>query len=381
MMHEFLARNRIDLAARCRAKVAQRPWRLATPEQLQYGVPLFLEQIIDTLRAEQASDLAASHEISGPASGVLSSSRIGVSASQHGAELSKLGFTIDQVVHDYGDLCQSVTDLAHESALTFSVNEYRTLNRCLDNAIAGAVASFSREQNSSVSNSQVSAMNEQLGRFAHELRNLLGTTTLAYTAVKAGNLSLTGATGAVLEHGLVGLRLLVDRSLAEVRMTAQQPPQKKMFSLTAFIAEVGHAARLEARARRCTLTVSAFDTELAVYADRGLLFSALDNLLQNAFKFTHPGTDVSLDVRVVENRILIEVKDHCGGLPAGDAEKMFLPFTQSGEDKTGLGLGLSIARRSVESNDGVLRVRNLPNTGCVFAIDLPLHGVAEIASD
>jgi len=52
---------------------------------------------------------------------------------------------------------------------------------------------------------------------------------------------------------------------------------------------------------------------------------------------------------------------------------MFKPFTQSAEDRTGAGLGLSISRRSVEANGGVLSVRNMPGTGCVFTIDLPRH--------
>jgi signal transduction histidine kinase len=50
---------------------------------------------------------------------------------------------------------------------------------------------------------------------------------------------------------------------------------------------------------------------------------------------------------------------------------MFLPFTQNGADKSGVGLGLSICRRSVEANNGVLSVRDLPGSGCVFTIDLP----------
>ena len=73
----------------------------------------------------------------------------------------------------------------------------------------------------------------------------------------------------------------------------------------------------------------------------------------------------------VADRILIDVEDHCGGLPPGSAEQMFLPFTQSGADKSGLGLGLAICRRSVEANNGVLRVRDMPGSGCVFTIDLP----------
>ena len=50
-----------------------------------------------------------------------------------------LGYTADQVVHDYGDLCQAITDLAFERDAPFAVDEFRTLNRCLDNAIADAV--------------------------------------------------------------------------------------------------------------------------------------------------------------------------------------------------------------------------------------------------
>ena len=75
---------------------------------------------------------------------------------------------------------------------------------------------------------------------------------------------------------------------------------------------------------------------------------------------------------------MIEVEDNCGGLPPGDAERMFQPFTQDSADKSGLGLGLSICRRSVEAIGGVLSVRNRPGVGCVFTVDLPRHAVAPV---
>ena len=75
----------------------------------------------------------------------------------------------------------------------------------------------------------------------------------------------------------------------------------------------------------------------------------------------------------VDQVALIEVADRCGGLPTGVAETMFLPFTQAGENKSGLGLGLSICRRSTEANGGVLSVRDVPGSGCIFTIDLPRH--------
>jgi signal transduction histidine kinase len=104
-----------------------------------------------------------------------------------------------------------------------------------------------------------------------------------------------------------------------------------------------------------------------------MLLSAIGNLLQNGFKFTAAGTEVLLSAYAAADRIRIDVEDHCGGLPAGAAEKIFLPFVQRGLDKSGLGLGLSICQRNVEANDGVLRVRDIPGSGCVFSIDLPRH--------
>jgi hypothetical protein len=117
------------------------------------------------------------------------------------------------------------------------------------------------------------------------------------------------------------------------------------------------------------------DPALAVDVDRDLLLSAVGNLLQNAFKFTHPHSEVTLNAYALADRILIDVQDHCGGLPPGGADSMFVPFVQGAEDRSGLGLGLSIARRSVEANGGVLSVRDLPGSGCVFTIDLPRHSL------
>ena len=171
-MHAFLSNNRDDLIARCKAKVAQRPARAATVQQLSNGIPMFLEQLTNTLRAEEEGDVAEGVRISGRAGGdatVLS--QIGVTATAHGKELMKLGYTVDQVVHDYGDLCQSITDLAVERDAPFTTDQFRTLNRCLDNAIADAVTEFSLQRAVSVAGQQSAAENERLGVLVHELRN------------------------------------------------------------------------------------------------------------------------------------------------------------------------------------------------------------------
>jgi signal transduction histidine kinase len=375
MLHEFLTSNRTDLIDRCRFKVAQRSAPRVTHAELTHGIPLFLDQLIKTLEVEQSSDPMLSRKVSGPAGGGPVLSEMGATAALHGRELLQKGFTVDQVVHDYGDLCQSITDLAFELKAPIETDEFRTLNRCLDNGIADAVTEYSYQRDSVLAIDGAQALNERLGFLAHELRNLLHTGTLAFTAIKLGNVGVGGATGAVLERSLIGLRTLVDRSLADVRVAAGMLPRHELVSVADFIVQIGISARLEAGARGCRFTVSHVEEGLAVDVDRDMLLAAVGNLLQNAFKFTKPGTEVSLAAYSVADRILIEVEDHCGGLPPGKAERMFVPFAQAGADRSGLGLGLAICQRSVGANHGILRVRDVPASGCVFTIDLPRKAI------
>jgi signal transduction histidine kinase len=377
MLHEFLTGNRANLIERCRLKVARRSAPRVTEAELTHGIPLFLDQLIKTLEVEQTSEPMRSRKVSGPAGGgrpVLS--EMGATAALHGRELLQQGFTVDQVVHDYGDLCQAITDLAFELKAPIEIDEFRTLNRCLDNGIADAVTEYSYQRISLVTNDGVQALSDRLGFLAHELRNLIHTATLAFTAIKAGGLGASGPTGAALERALIGLRALVDRSVADVRVAAGLPPRHELICLADFIDQIGISALLEARVHECRFTVGAVDARLAVDVDRDMLLSAVGNLLQNAFKFTGHGTEVSVTAYAVADRILIDVEDHCGGLPPGSADQIFLPFEQGGTNRSGLGLGLAICRRSVEANNGIVRVRDIPGSGCVFTIDLPRRALA-----
>lgn len=380
MLHEFLTANQAELVDRCREKVARRSSPKLTDAEMKHGISLFLGQLIRTLEVEQTAEPMLSRKVSGPpGGGARGSSEIGVTAARHGRELLHHGYTVDQVVHDYGDLCQAIMDLVLEREAPIDANEFRTLNRCLDNGIADAVTEFAHQRDLLVEDKGAHALTERLGFLAHELRNLIQTATLAVTAMKSGNVGLAGATGAVLDRSLIGLRTLIDRSLSDVRVTAGLPARHELLSLANFIAEIKISSSLEAQARGCRFVASAVDPSLAVDADRELLLSALGNLLQNAFKFTARHTEVTLNAYASGDRILIDVADRCGGLPPGEAEKMFLPFVQGGADKSGLGLGLSISRRSVEANNGLLSVRDVPGEGCVFTIELPRHSLAEPA--
>lgn len=376
-MRGFLLNNRDELIQRCKDKVAQRPARGATPEQLAHGVPMFLDQLARTLEAEEGGDAAKGLRISGPSGGDAAAlSEMGVSATIHGGKLLRLGYTVDQVVHDYGDLCQAITDLAVERDAPFSVDEFRTLNRCLDNAIADAVTEFAAQRDVVVARQQAQQENERLGLLAHELRNHLNTAHLAFSALESGGLPVAGSTGAVLKRSLGSLQVLIEQSLASVRNAALAPAHSHVFSLAMFLADARRVAELYAADTGCTLHVAEVDAQLAIEGNREMLSAALGNLLQNAFKFTRAASNVSLRVRVADTWILIDVEDCCGGLPSGAEDRLFKPFQQGFDDVRGLGLGLSIAKRSVEADGGYLRVHDLPGKGCVFTMGLPLRRLA-----
>jgi signal transduction histidine kinase len=142
-------------------------------------------------------------------------------------------------------------------------------------------------------------------------------------------------------------------------------------SLPVLLDEIAVPARLHAEYRGIRLTVASADPVLGIDVDKHLLASALMNLLQNAFKFTHEHGRVTLRAHGENGRVLIEVEDECGGLLNGEGDGS-RPFgDRRGGDRTGLGLGLSNTRKAVKAIGGEAHTQNLPGKGCIFAIDLP----------
>jgi signal transduction histidine kinase len=353
MLHEFVTSSSAEILARTRAMVAARPFPPASADERDHGIPLFLEQLSETLRLESSQT-------------PFSSGAIGSTAARHGRELLRMGFTVSQVVHAYGDVCQAITELAIEKEAPISTEEFHTLNRCLDDAIAESVTEHVRLKDLAASHDEV----ERLGRLAHELRNGLQTALLSYEVLKAGRVDLGGSTGAVLGRSLLGLSQIIDGTLAQVRLSATSPRHDRV-SLHVFVDEVATAANLHADSRDIHLTVEAVDPALAINVDPHLLAAALMNLLHNAFKYTHAKGHVTIRTRAENGRVFIEVEDECGGLP-DDHHDGFRPFAdRAGSDRSGLGLGLSISQEAVAANGGEIHNRNLAGKGCVFTIELP----------
>jgi signal transduction histidine kinase len=354
MLYEFVDLNRDVIIARTRERVRSRPWPSVAPGEVEHGVPLFLTQLSETLRSEAASARS-------------STDAIGAAAARHGGDLLRSGFTLSQVVHDYGDICQTITALAVEQKAPISVEEFHTLNRCLDTAIAEAVTEHGRL----TAERRSAEETERLGHAAHELRDSLNTAIIAFHTLKRGAVAVNGSTGAILGQSLMRLREVIDRTLSEVRLEAGTQSRARL-PVATFVDDIAASGMLHSEHRHVRFTVETIDPALVVHADPQLLTSAVMNLLHNAFKNTPSGGRVLLRAHAEHGRLLIEIEDQCGGIPPGTGDLFQVFGERRGSDRSGLGLGLSIARKAIRAHDGEIRIRNIPGQGCVFIIDVPL---------
>ena len=355
MLYKFLVVNRRKILALAEKNSACSSEHMPTSAASERGLTKFYEYLIGELKRESRGLPKRSVRRRGTVATAL----------LHGKELSRLGYTVSQVVLEYGALCQAITEMAEEANLPIGTRQFGVLNLSLDVAIADAVTGFS----SQASVAEIDST-KRMGFLVHELRNALAAAIMAHSMVNKGVVGIGGSTGALLGRNLNRMRDILDQSFSEVRMQNDKVVHSQPVRLIEIVEEVEVTASEEARLRGLTFKV-AVDPRLQVEGDRHYLISALSNLVQNAIKYSKRGGLVCVRSRETRTGIVLDVADRCGGLPKGKAEKLFRPFTQKSLDRTGLGLGLTISRQAVALNGGVLSVRDLPGRGCVFSITLP----------
>ena len=185
---EFISEHRGDILLRCQEKMALPKSSPPGSNLAEGGIPLFLDHLVNELSDKPTKAVEMS-----------------VSALQHGRDLFADGFTVGQLVHNYGGVCQSVTDLAVSTGAIITASDFRTLNRCLDDAIAGAVAAYATQE-------RVAGDRENI-----QLRNLVYIATTTFDALREGTVGVGGATGDLLARTLTTLGKLVDRPSFEPR--------------------------------------------------------------------------------------------------------------------------------------------------------------------
>jgi signal transduction histidine kinase len=286
-------------------------------------------------------------------------------AEEHGEQRLRLGFDVAEVIREYGLLHECILQLAEEAGLALCHHEQEVIAKGLNAGIASAVAQYVSQRDEELRR----RTSQHIGFIAHELRNPLSAARLAFQTLRRREIGAS-RTADVMDRNLQRMVEMVDSVLhdAAMKMGVEAIPSRLV--LAAFLRDIASDADVEAQSKRIRTTISVPDN-LTIEADPRLLRSAVSNLLLNAIKFSHQDGAVSLVARQGHGRLTIDVEDRCGGLPAGKSEDLFAPLVQRGDDRSGFGLGLAIARQAAEAHNGTIRVRDLPGVGCVFTLDLP----------
>lgn len=368
MIYEFLTRERETILSAAKQKAAESRWARINSDAVEEGWSVFYDDLTGLLKSSEPPKPEAENT-SEP-----------VQTKTKGKEYLRLGYAISEVVQSFSIIYQAITESAGRLAYEITPEDFMKLNESFDTAVAEVITEFGKvqmEADAVQTEVQDHKEAERLGFLAHELRNSLQSATVTLEMIEGGIIDIKSKTGAVLHSSLEGMAELIDRALAEVRLRIEPTVRLRKIRLFDILSEVGVTAGAQARSRKLNLRMQA-GSGLDVLVDRHLLISALSNLIQNALKFTKSGGSIQVRARQVNERILIEVEDECGGLPRGKIEELFEPGVQKAEDRTGLGLGLTISRQAVERNNGTLRVENLPEKGCIFIIDLPQPDVESV---
>jgi signal transduction histidine kinase len=114
-----------------------------------------------------------------------------------------------------------------------------------------------------------------------------------------------------------------------------------------------------------------------VFADVSLVERALQNLIENAIKFTEPGGKVVLSLKRKDRNVEINITDTGSGIPLSEQPYIFDRFKQVGNStkKQGSGLGLAIVKKIMDLHDTTITVLSKPRKGSSFIFNLPAYQV------
>jgi signal transduction histidine kinase len=256
------------------------------------------------------------------------------------------------------------------AGVTIDLGEQLVISRWINSGIADAVAQYVRRRDEE----RDRQTSEHLGFMAHELRNPLSAARAVVQRLR-NNERAVGRATELLERSLRRAADMIDNALSHASMQLGVEPKKERLVLADLLRDIELDAGVDAQARGIELDVAA-EGDAAVSADPRLLRSAVFNLVHNALKFSPAGSTGSVRAHRAPSGVAIDVIDACGGLPPGKIDDLFAPLVQRGENRSGFGLGLAIARQAVEAHGGRISVRDVPGAGCVLTIDLGCAGNA-----
>jgi signal transduction histidine kinase len=340
-----------DLIIEKFAEAAQREAAGAGLERVELidSMAFFLDDLVETLATEARLDPRES------------------AAASHGVERLSIGFRVDRVVREYVLVAELILDIATEHGVTPTTAETRTLVTAIGEGAAIAASEYVRRRETDLLHREA----EHAGFLAHEVRNSLASARFAFDLLKRRDFADPAPLVAIVDGGLRQASARIDDALAGARVRGGVVSPVRVY-VKLMLDEIAAQLRPQAEARQIEIATTA-EHDLSLHTDARLLRSALENLASNGVKFSRQGGGVALRAHGQGERMLFEIADSCGGVDESAVERLFRPFVQAGEERSGFGLGLALARECAEAQGGSLKITNVPGHGCIFTLELPLQ--------
>lgn len=151
-----------------------------------------------------------------------------------------------------------------------------------------------------------------------------------------------------------------------------QTLQRRPCDLGEMIQQLSQRFTERAAEREVTVLCEIHEPLPQLELDAAQLQRLLDNLTDNALRYSNPGDTIRLQARRQGEQVIVSVQDEGEGIPFEQQARIFEPFVQVGRRKGGVGLGLALAREIVQLHGGQLRVHSRPGEGANFYFSLPV---------
>jgi signal transduction histidine kinase len=331
------------------------------PIQLRDAMPDYLDRLstamtigTDTPREE------------GPARPVEGAAIWSDVAREHALTRVRLGFDIDELVHEFIVLRQVLLEVISENGAQLEFGEIKRLTDLVEAAIVVAVKSYVAARDYAARQKE----SEHVAFLIHELRSPLSAISFAARRLRGQTPLVRPDLWNIVDRNVERLQSLIDGVLQVERLQAgKAQPNFRQLDLGELLARPLATAELAAEAKGLSLRTE-YDPGLLLQIDPDLVGAALSNVLDNAVKYTDSGT-VRLTAEDAGDRVVFHVWDNCPGLSREELQVIFEPFERGQSGKPGSGIGLAIARQAVEAQGGAIGADSNAERGCHFWMSLP----------
>jgi signal transduction histidine kinase len=294
-------------------------------------------------------------------------------ARDHGITRVRIGFDISQLVHEFIVLRRTIQEVAREEDPSLGPEDL--LAELLEAAIAIAVQAYVDARDFESRRAQAA----NIGFLTHELRHPLSAASLAAARLRRNATPAQEQALAILDRGLRRLSELIDGVLLTEKLEAGEVTIAPTRTTLGHLMEPVESLRGQAEQKGLRFR-TAYDPELPLAVDIDLTRSALQNLAENAVKYTDEG-EVNISITDEGDEVVVDVRDTCKGLSPEELGTIFEPFKRGRTKKTGTGLGLAIARRAVEAQGGRIHAESPGASGCHFSVRLPRYALRNPTSE